>query len=50
MTSIHFLDEEVSIANEFYFYIGFIVLCIGAIVSFLFSKTLVKPILKINLV
>lgn len=48
MTSIHFLDEEVSIANEFYFYIGFIVLCIGAIVSFLFSKTLVKPILKIN--
>ncbi len=48
MTSIHFLDEEVRIANEFYLYIGFIVLGIGAIVSFLFSKTLVKPILKIN--
>ena len=48
MTSIHFLDEEVAIANEFYLYIGLLVMAVGSIMSLLFSKTLVKPILKIN--
>ena len=48
MTSIHFLDEEVSIANEFYLYTGLLVLAIGFLVSLMFSKTLVRPIIRIN--